>query len=300
MRNHLHLLLAATLLLYLGPLLAGLAGYGWNLVWVFAAIFLLWLTVLRPHLWPRTWNAWGRHQAWVTLGTNGAVQLLLVAVLFGIGRGIGGALGLVAPFPVALPMLVSLISIPLSRLVWNPQQDTELDHFLDDAIRQVSHAGNPVDESDLSLARRLIAPLADLPDSAQEEEVARHLLALSGHAEEVHIRAALLEVLRAGHASHAQTLALILHATDGALIESVGGDGPTLALKVLPHDPDLIALYARRLAQALDDDPEIWGQCPTVELLQDLADELNDTRAEAPLRELIDATNRAQPEDGLA
>ena len=300
MRNHLYLLMAATLLLYLGPLLAGLAGFGWNLVWVFAAIFLLWLTVLRPHLWPRTWNAWGQHQAWVTLGTNGAVQLLLVTVLFGIGRGIGGALGFVAPFPAALPVLVSLISIPLSRLVWNPQQDTELDHFLDDAIQQVAHADNPVEQSDLNLARRLIAPLADLPDSADVDEVASHLLALSGHTEEAHIRAALLEVQRAGHASRAQTLALILHSTDGRLIDRIGGDGPTLALAVLPHDPDLIALYARRLTRALDDDPELWGQCPSTDLLQDLVAELNDTAAEAPLCDLIDATNRAQPEDGLA
>ena len=66
-----------------------------------------------------------------------------------------------------------------------------------------------------------------------------------------------------------------------------------------PH-PDLIALYARRLTQALDDDADLWGQCPSVDLLQGLVDELNDTPAEAPLRDLIDATNRAQPEDGLA
>lgn len=300
MRNHLYLLMAATLLLYLGPLLAGLAGFGWNLVWVFAAIFLLWLTVLRPHLWPRTWNAWGQHQAWVTLGTNGAVQLLLVTVLFGIGRGIGGALGFVAPFPAALPVLVSLLSIPLSRLVWNPQQDTEIDHFLDDAIHKVAHVDNPVERSDLNRARFLIGPLGNLPDDTDTNEIARHLHAISRHAEEVHIRTALMERQRSGHATYAQTLALILHATDGTLIGRVGGDGPTLALSVLPHDPDLIALYARRLTAALDQAPELWGQCPTTDLLLDLAEELNDTPAEAPLRALIDATNRAQPEDGLA
>ena len=35
-------------------------------------------------------------------------------------------------------------------------------------------------------------------------------------------------------------------------------------------------------------------------MLADTAAEYDNTPAEAPLRDLIDATNRAQPEDGLA
>jgi len=36
------MLMAATALLYLGPLLAGLAGFGWPMVYAFATIFTLW------------------------------------------------------------------------------------------------------------------------------------------------------------------------------------------------------------------------------------------------------------------
>jgi hypothetical protein len=48
MHNKLRLLMGTTALLYLGPLLAGLRGFGWPVVPVFAAIFVLWLIVLRP------------------------------------------------------------------------------------------------------------------------------------------------------------------------------------------------------------------------------------------------------------
>ena len=75
----------------------------------------------------------------------------------------------------------------------------------------------------------MIGPLGNLPDDTDTNEIARHLHAISRHAEEVHIRTALMERQRSGHATYAQTLALILHATDGTLIGRVGGDGPTLA-----------------------------------------------------------------------
>ena len=58
MRSRLRLLMGATALLYLGPVLAGLGGFGWSVVPVFTAIFLLWLIVLRPHQWPQRLR-WG-------------------------------------------------------------------------------------------------------------------------------------------------------------------------------------------------------------------------------------------------
>ena len=62
----------------------------------------------------------------------------------------------------------------------------------------------------------------------------------------------------------------------------------------------MIALFARRLTTALTDDPDLWGQCPSVDHLAELVVTLNNTDAEGPLRDLISATNRAQPSDGLA
>ena len=300
MQNRLRMLMGATALLYVGPLMAGLGGFGWAVVPVFAAIFLLWLFILRPHQWPRILSDWARPEALISVLTQGLVQFLLVAVLFGVGRGIGGVLATLPPFPVILPISISFLSIPLARMIWDPWKHRDIDRFLDDAIARVdAHPGVP-DTAGLDLARRLIAPLADLPDDSSDADVAQHLMALSTHVAPDHIRKALLERQHSGQAAYAETIALILHATDGRLIEAVGGDGPTLALAVLPRDPAMIALYARRLTTALNEDADLWGQCPGVDLLENLAAALDNTPAEAPLRNLIEATNRAQPADGLA
>lgn len=300
MQNRLRLLMGATALLYFGPLMAGLGGFGWAILPVFVAIFLLWLFILRPHQWPRNAADWARSEAWITLITQVAVQTLLVAVLFGVGRGIGGVFAALPSFPTMLPIAISFLSIPLARLIWNPWKDRDIDRFLDDAIAKVNGRQDATTPSDLALAQGLIASLADLEDDVTDTVVAQHLLAIASHAPDADIRKALLSRQHSGDASRAQTIALILHATDGALIETVGGDGPTLALAVLPNDPDLMALFARRLAAALNDDPDLWGQCPSVDRLAELVVTMNNTDAEGPMRDLITATNRAQPEDGLA
>lgn len=300
MQNRLRMLMAVTALLYVGPLVAGLGGFGWAVVPLFAAIFLLWLFILRPHQWPQTLAEWGAPQALVALLTQGLVQLLLVAVLFGVGRGIGGVLGTLPTFSVVLPLSISFLSIPLARMIWDPWKAEQMDRFLDDAIARVKAPQGTDETASQDLAQRLIAPLADLPDDTSESQVARHLIALSTQADPSAIRHALLERQKSGHAARAETIALILHATDGALIEAVGGDGPTRALSLLPREPDLLALFARRLTVALTDDADLWGQCPSVDMLSELVRDLDNTEAEAPLRYLIDATNRAQPEDGLA
>lgn len=301
MQNRLRMLMAVTALLYIGPLVAGLGGFGWAVVPLFAAIFLLWLFILRPHQWPQTLSEWAQPQPLVALLTQALVQLLLVAVLFGVGRGIGGVMGTVPVFSVVLPLSISFLSIPLARMVWDPWQANQVDRFLDDAIARVQATTADTDANPgLDLARRLVAPLADLPDDTPETDVARHLIALSTQAHAADIRKALFEGVRDEVASRSQIIALILHNTDAALVADVPGDGPTMTLALVPKDTGLLALFARRLTVALDHDAEIWGKCPSVDMLADLVTQFDNTEAEAPLRYLIDATNRAQPADGLA
>jgi hypothetical protein len=301
MQNRLRMLMAVTALLYIGPLVAGLGGFGWAVVPLFAAIFLLWLFILRPHQWPQTLSEWAQPQPLVALLTQALVQLLLVAVLFGVGRGIGGVMGTVPVFSVVLPLSISFLSIPLARMVWDPWQANQVDRFLDDAIARVQATTADTDANPgLDLARRLVAPLADLPDDTPETDVARHLIALSTQAHAADIRKALFEGVRDEVASRSQIIALILHNTDAALVADVPGDGPTMTLALVPKDTGLLALFARRLTVALDHDAEIWGKCPSVDMLADLVTKFDNTEAEAPLRYLIDATNRAQPADGLA
>lgn len=299
MHNRMRWLMGATALLYIGPLMAGLGGYGWPLVPVFLVLFLLWQFILRPQQWPRHFHDWMQYQAWATLGSNAALQLLFVALLFGVGRGIGGALGFVPPYSEMLPISISFLSIPLARLIWDPWKVNEINGFLDHVIDQIADPGNPIEASALNTARRLVAPLADLPDDTTPATVAQHLLALSAHAEPAHIRSALFERVRAG-AARAEIIALILHSTDPALITKLPGDGPTLALALLPEDPELIGLFATRLAAAMPQDPEIWGKSPSTDLLSELVAIYDNSAAEAPLRLLIAATNAAQPEGGLA
>lgn len=302
MQTRLRLLMAATALLYLGPLLAGLGGYGWAVVPVFAAIFVLWLIVLRPQQWPRRAADWKRGAVATGAVTQALVQLLLVTLLFGIGRGIGGVLAIIPPFPAMLPIAVSFLSIPLSRLIWDPWKAAQMDQFLDQALREI-HASPPVYRAgQVALVQKRLAPILALPDDTAVTEMSRHLDLIGMETDETAVRIALLDRANAEAPSRLEQMALILHATDGRLIEVVGGDGPTLALAALTAKnaaPDLIALYALRLTAALDEDSDLWGACPSVTRLAEVLETYADTVADLPLRALIAATDRAAPEDGL-
>ena len=107
MTNNRQRLMGANALLYFGPLLAGLGGFGWHVVPVFVALFLLWLVILRPQELPRARAEWLQSETLVALSTRAAVQILLVVLCFGIGRGIGGVLGALPHFPLMLPIALS-------------------------------------------------------------------------------------------------------------------------------------------------------------------------------------------------
>jgi hypothetical protein len=298
MQNRMRLLMVATAFLYIGPLLAGLGGSGWAATAGFFALFMLWLFILRPQQWPHHLRDWlTRYEPWAALGTNGCVQLLLVLLLFGIGRGLGGALHLRPTYGTLLPLMVSFLAIPFARLVWDPWTSPHLNDYLDEALHR---APNPEAPDPLAMARSLIVPLSSLPDDVDETEVARHLLALAPHTEASALRSALLQRHAEGEASRAESLALMLHATDPELILSVPGDGPNLALVALPQDAATIARFARRLTAALQADAAVWDKSPSVDHLADLVDRFDNTEAEAPLRDLIEAMTAAQPADGLA
>lgn len=125
MENRRRLLMAANAFLYFGPLLAGMAGFGWGMVVIFTAIFVLWLFILQPYEFPINRAEWMSSDAWVAIGARAAVQLLLVVVLFGVGRGIGGILGAMTGYSAMLPIAISFLSIPLARLVWDPWKVTQ-------------------------------------------------------------------------------------------------------------------------------------------------------------------------------
>lgn len=163
------LLQAATAALYMGPLLAGLAGYGWAMVPPFLSIFLWWLVVLHPHKWPQRNAEWLGASAWIALLAQLTSQLLLVAMLFAIGRGLGGALGHLPLFHPALPVAISFIAIPLSRLVWNPEEALKLGLTVDEVLYPRQRPAAP-------LARVMTGPVLT------PQEAIRPLLAFAGNA----------------------------------------------------------------------------------------------------------------------
>lgn len=118
--TRLTLLRIATALLYVGPLLAGLAGFGWALVPVFALLAMLALLFLKPETWPGG-NRFGPfHLSDLTFAAQGPLQLFLVTVSFAAGRGIAEVTGYQPAMSFWLPVAVSVASILLGRLVWNP------------------------------------------------------------------------------------------------------------------------------------------------------------------------------------
>lgn len=263
-------MMGATALLYLGPLLAGLGGHGWAVVPVFAAIFMLWLVIMRPQEFPRSLRDWQRPEALIAFAARGAVQLLLVLVCFGIGRGLGGVLGSLPPFPLMLPIAISFLAIPLARLIWDPRKAQAMDALLTDALAQIE-TGNAMG-SDFSYAEAVLAPLNGLSDDVAEAELQSHLDAIRALVDETMTFNVLMGQVETGAASLSSQRALMLLASDGAALERMADlrDAPVKALQALRQDAALVARMAQRLVITLRQDPDVWPDCPTPGFLAEL------------------------------
>ena len=161
MENRRRFMMVANALLYFGPLLAGLGGFGWGFVPVFTAIFVLWLIILQPFEFPINKSEWLSLDAWVAVSARAAVQLLLVVLLFGVGRGIGGILGAMTGFPILLPVAISFLSIPLARMIWDPWAQPpvpDAEFVVDDDLAQqtpgIAHASAHVQITPQQMADR--------------------------------------------------------------------------------------------------------------------------------------------------
>lgn len=267
--SRLRLVMGASALLYLGPLLAGLGGAGWSWAPAFAAVFVLWLIVMRPQDWPRQAAAWANPAVPLRAVTHIAVQLLLVLVMFALGRGIGGVAGVAPLWPAWAPLLLSALSVPLARLAWNPARGAELDRFLDEAIAGLQAAVPPAASPD---QRRqigaLVRRLRDLPPGTGAEAVWPMVRAAAEELPRHDLADAVWTEARTG--DDVMRLAFLLLATDGETAESVGGDLPTRALMLIEERPDLFPLYAQRMQAALEAYPGLWYAAPTDEVLGDL------------------------------
>lgn len=273
MTTRLRLLQGATALLYLGPLLAGLAGHGWAMVLPFTAIFTLWSIILRPHLWPNPAQAL-RPDALVAPAALVASQALLVVLCFALGRGFGGVMGMSAALPFWFPAALSFLSVPLSRLLWaRPTAGSTFD--------PLSHRRSSAMTESPDL---LVAALSRLPETVGELDLHAHLMA--SRADPQAIREALAQT-----PGPVAARARLVQATDPDMAALFAGS--RYAASLFPLAPGDVTLFATRALRVLEDDPSLAADFPPPQAL--LAEAARSPEAAPALRRLAGLIEAAAP-----
>ena len=258
-------------LLYVGPLIAGLCGFGWSMVFSFTAIFVVWLMVLRPEQWPSTPAEWLTAQAWLAALAQVLSQLLLVSILFGIGRGLGGLadIGTVALDPL-LPLSISFLAIPLCRMLWDAREAASQGYFLDDEA-EAAHS-----DSAAGTAAAAIIPLLNLPDNAPDETVTVAVAeALDVPAAELRLNALTAALSNPNRSHAALRRALVFWATEpeivapGQVAESMAS-----AFDIANSNLDLLRIYVPRAMALISAFPTRADDFPVPERLRLTADNL--------------------------
>lgn len=126
MRMRLTLLSLVAALLYVGPFLSGLGQGPALMVPIFTAVFVIWVAVMRPAVWARVTTAGAPAVLAARLAMVTLLQVLLVVVAFALGRGFAALTEAALALPLWLPPLLSLLAVPLARLVWRPEEDRAL------------------------------------------------------------------------------------------------------------------------------------------------------------------------------
>lgn len=258
-------------LLYLGPVIAGLCGFGWSMVFSFTAIFVVWLMVLRPEQWPSTPSEWLTAQAWLAALAQVLSQLLLVGVLFGIGRGLGGLadIGTVDLDPM-LPLSVSFLAIPLCRMLWDAREAASQGYFLDDEA-EAAHS-----ETAPGVAATAIIPLLNLPDTAPDAEVTAAVAdALDVPAADLRLNALTAALAHPNRSHEALRRALVLWATEPEIVApGQVAESMAKAFDLANGNLDLLRLYVPRAVALIAAFPSRASDFPEPGRLRDVADNL--------------------------
>jgi hypothetical protein len=279
------ILMGLTALLYLGPLLAGLAGQSWIMVMAFVAVFLLWLAVLRPGHWPRGRDEWKQPDRQISVVTQSLVQVLLVIVLFVIGRGLGGILGVLPLFHPLMPLAVSFVALPFSRLATGiPVPSMTPDD-----------AANPR----LQAAVRVTETLNGLPHGVDHAVIDAHMRAISGQIGAEDLRRALLARVAGGEASTATMRALNNLGSNSTWAKSLDEAAAEKVFAAISQNATLAMHFATTMNANVSADPDMAFHCPSAASLFARADVLKGTEAEVPLRSLAARVARMTqaPED---
>jgi hypothetical protein len=261
------LLRGANALLYFGPLLAGMSGFGWGLVASFTAIFVVWLIVLRPEQWPGTAQEWQAPTAWLSALTIVLSQVVLVAMLFAVGRGVGAVAGFLPVVNPQLPLAISFLAIPLSRLLWDAREAADRGIFLDDEA-EVANAPRAA-----AAAAASIVPLLNLPDDAPDKLVADEVgKVLTNQAAELRLRTLAAALARPDRSHSALRRALIVWASEPEIVAPGWvPNSMALAFAIADRNSDLLRVYTPRALALIAAFPDRVADFPSAQKLRDVA-----------------------------
>lgn len=265
-----YLAMAASVLLYLGPVLAGWAmapAAAWP---VFLGVFLLWSVLMRPGDWPRDAGRW------VDAGVI-ARALATVVVLAGLAfacLALGWLLGKVRPLPELGPwpgVLLSVLGLGFARMVWNPVRVVRRDPAAEAERRRAEAAAV---EAGMAERRRrseemevdsVIAFTSDTP----QERIAEVMAELSMRFAPGRLVEGFKRLWKGGRMNAAQKRALILLATDPDQARRISGhEAGVLALQVCAGETLLTEQFLRRYGTLLDAVPDAMADGPSNALLR--------------------------------
>ncbi len=243
MLTRMRLVKGATALLYTGPLIAGLCGFGWDMVAPFTAIFVVWLMVLRPEQWASSPSEWLTGPAWLAALAQVLSQLLLVGILFGVGRGLGGlaGIGAVSVNPM-LPLSISFFSIPLCRMLFDSDEAASQGYFLDEEA-ELAYSDNAAAKAAVA-----VIPLLNFADAAPDAKVAQAVAdALDVPAAELRLNALSAALANPDRSHAALRRALVFWATEPEIV-APGQVARSMAsaFTIAGSNLDLLRLYVPR------------------------------------------------------
>jgi hypothetical protein len=259
-------------LLFIGPLLAGLAGQGWNMVPLFSMIFLLWLAVIQPGDWPHGRDEWRQRDRQLSVVTQSLVHVLLVVILFAIGRGLGGMLGVLPLFNPMLPVALSFLSVPVARLAG--------------AIPVPAVKPEVAAVPRLQAAVRVTETLNALPHDIDHAVIEAHMKAIATEIGAEDLREALIARVKGGEASTTTVRALVNLASSADWVPSLDQEQAERVFACFAGNAGQAMYFATALNSNVSANPDLAKHCPSAATLLARAEALKGTDAEVPLRSL--------------